>query len=52
MFHVKHYINKMFHTCFLQDFVFIKNRNTTVCNQRENVSRETFDTNFPIEKNM
>ena len=24
MFHVKHYKNKMFHTCFLQDFVFIK----------------------------
>ena len=24
MFHVKHYINEMFHTCFLQDFVFIK----------------------------
>lgn len=27
-------------------------RNTTVCNQRENVSRETFHTNFPIEKHM
>ena len=52
MFHVKHYINKCFTHVFYKILYLQKTEIQQFAIKRENVSRETFHTNFPIEKNM